>query len=188
MTTKIFHNLNYMTRYNLVLIGMGLGALFWVLEATAHVVVFRDVGIFQQIYSPEPHEVWMRLIVISPLPLEQLTDLVVKDFKEVPNLKRPQENLSAPLFLPEPPSYVYIEPIKNVRKLTLIWDLPPKFSHMKDSKPDSIICYVLGHEGKGSLLADLKEEKLAEAITCGSIQYGPNNSWMTCSSITQTFC
>ncbi len=122
----------------------------------------------------------MRLAVISSLPLDQLRDLVVATFKDIPHLNRPAGDWTTPLFLQEKSPYiVYIEPVKNVRKVTLFWDLPSKFAHMQDAKPDAIICYVLGHEGKGSLLAELKEEKLAESITCGSYQLGPSNLWMS---------
>jgi len=62
---KVFNNFKSLARYNLVLIGVGLSSLFWVLESAAHVIVFRDVSLVRQLYSPEPHEVWMRLIVIS---------------------------------------------------------------------------------------------------------------------------
>lgn len=144
------------------------------LESLSHVSQETLKDWYRHTYSAN----LMRLVVISPLSLEQLTGLVNDAFKDVPNLNRPQEDLSSPLFLPATPSYIYIEPVKNVRKVTLFWDLPPKFAHMLDAKPDAILCYVLGHEGKGSLLADLKEEKLAEAVSCGSYQLSPNNSWM----------
>ena len=49
----------------LILIGIGLGMLFWLFESVAHVVVFRDTGFLQQILSPELHEVWMRLTVVG---------------------------------------------------------------------------------------------------------------------------
>lgn len=122
----------------------------------------------------------MRLAVISPLPLDKLRDLVIASFKDVPNINRPQSDWTTPLFLKgEHPAFVYIQPVKDVRKVTLIWDLPSKFAHMQDAKPDSIICYVLGHEGKGSLIAYLKQQKLAETITCGSYPIGPSNLLMT---------
>lgn len=125
----------------------------------------------------------MRLAVISPLPLDELRDLVVADFKDVPNLNRPLSTLNRPLFNPQlnssGPSFVYIEPVKNVRKLSLVWDMPSKFAKMQDANPPAIICYVLGHEGKGSLLADLKSEKLAESLSCGSFPMGQNNLWLS---------
>ncbi len=49
----------------LLLIGVGLGLLFWILESAAHVWVFRDAGFVEQLYRPEIHEMWMRFIVVG---------------------------------------------------------------------------------------------------------------------------
>ena len=62
---KVGKYLISLNRYNLLLIGVGLSVLFWILESTVHIVVFRDTSLVKQLYSPEPHEVWMRLIVVS---------------------------------------------------------------------------------------------------------------------------
>jgi len=35
------------------------------LEAAVHVLVFHDVGFLEQVFSPEPHEVWMRLTIVA---------------------------------------------------------------------------------------------------------------------------
>ena len=56
--------LKRLNRYNLLLIGLGLSILFWFLESAVHVIIFRDVSLVRQLYSPEPHEAWMRLIVV----------------------------------------------------------------------------------------------------------------------------
>jgi PAS domain S-box-containing protein len=48
-----------------ILIGMGLGAVFWILESAVHVLVFHDVGFFEQVFSPESHEAWMRLTIVG---------------------------------------------------------------------------------------------------------------------------
>jgi len=119
----------------------------------------------------------MRLMVISPLPIERLKDLVVQDFKDVPSNDRQPSDLNQNIFSSKADGKImYIEPVKNIRTVSLIWDLPAKFSHMQDSKPETIICYVLGHEGKESLLAELQRERLAEKLSCGSFQLGPNNT------------
>ena len=44
--------------------GIALSAVFWMLEAAVHVLVFHDVGFLEQVFSPEPHEVWMRLTIV----------------------------------------------------------------------------------------------------------------------------
>ncbi len=119
----------------------------------------------------------MRLVVISPLPIEKLIKIVVADFKDVPTGNQTPLNLEMPIFSSDlDGKMVYIEPVKNIRTLTLAWDLPAKFSRMERSKPGLILCYVLGSEGKESLLAALKKEHLAEKFNCGSVKLGPNNT------------
>jgi insulysin len=118
----------------------------------------------------------MRLVIISPQPLDKLIDLVVQDFKDVPNRDSKATDSTLPIFLnATSPQMTYIEPIKNVRSLMLVWDLPQPFAHTIETKPEALICYVLGHEGKESLLAQLKRENLAESLSCGSALLGPNN-------------
>ncbi len=118
----------------------------------------------------------MRLIVYSPLPLDKLKELVIADFTEIPNSDRQALNIDIPLSNPasSTPQMIYIEPIQNTRKLVLAWDLPPQLAAMKDAQPWTIACYVLGHEGKESLLAELKREELAEKLQCGASRLSPN--------------
>jgi len=117
----------------------------------------------------------MRLIVYSKLPLETLKMLVVKNFSDIVNKKiEPMVIPSAPIRLQNSsPKMFYIEPIKNLRNLTLVWNLPKKFADALESQPDSIICHVFGDEGEGSLLAELKRLHLAESLGCGSLKIGP---------------
>jgi PAS domain S-box-containing protein len=56
---------NLLGRAGLIVIGILLSISFWILEAAAHVIVFRDSGFLEQIYRPEVHEAWMRFIVVS---------------------------------------------------------------------------------------------------------------------------
>jgi insulysin len=127
---------------------------------------------YQQHYSAN----LMRLVIVSPLPLEKLKEIVVKDFKGVPNHQSKPTDSILPVFSKDTSGQmIYIEPVKDIRSLTLIWDLPPAFAHMLESKPEALACYILGHEGKESLLAELKREGLAESLACGSSLIGPNN-------------
>lgn len=115
----------------------------------------------------------MHLMVVSNLPLEELTSLVVEDFGGIENSNKTRYVAKEPLMNPEySGKIVYVQPIKNVRTLTLFWELPPRFANMKDTRPDKLICHVLGHEGKESLLAELKREKLAENLGCNSYRIG----------------
>jgi len=112
----------------------------------------------------------MRLMVYSKLPLDELKTNVVKDFQAIINKNVPPHKSSAiPFNIDENRAkMVYIEPIKNLRSLTIIWSLPPKFANVLDRQPESYACYVLGDESEGSLLAELKKEQLAESLGCAS--------------------
>jgi len=119
----------------------------------------------------------MKLVVYSSLSLENLTELVVKEFSPIRNKGRASTVIEIPAFLPsKPKKYVFIEPIKDSRTLSLVWELPRRFSHMKQSQPGSVVAYILGHEGEKSLLAQLKRENLAEALACGQTKLGDDFS------------
>lgn len=49
----------------LVFIGIGLGVVFWILESALHVLVFEQVDFVEQLYGPQPHEIWMRLTIVG---------------------------------------------------------------------------------------------------------------------------
>jgi len=55
----------YLSRAGFILIGIGLGVVFWVLESAVHVLVFHDMGFVEQMCCPEPHEAWMRLTIVA---------------------------------------------------------------------------------------------------------------------------
>lgn len=115
----------------------------------------------------------MRLMVISPLPLDTIRKIVVEQFSPIQDKKRSALAVTAPAFPPEEnPSFTYIEPVKDTRTLTIVWELPPKFAHMKLTQPESITSLILGDEGEKSLLAQLKRENLAESLGCGGSKLG----------------
>ncbi len=48
---------------NLLLAGLGLGMAYWLLESALHVYIFREGGMARQLLAPDPHELWMRMMV-----------------------------------------------------------------------------------------------------------------------------
>ncbi len=50
---------------NLLWIGIGLAAVFWIAESAIHVFIFHEGELIQQIFNLQPHETWMRLIVVA---------------------------------------------------------------------------------------------------------------------------
>lgn len=52
-------------RHNIMIAaGIVLGALFWIFESAAHVLIFGRDNLIQEIFRPQSHELWMRLIVV----------------------------------------------------------------------------------------------------------------------------
>jgi insulysin len=117
----------------------------------------------------------MRLIVNSTLPLDELVKIVVEDFKEIPNHHLSEQQIDEEMILNDVKGHmIYIEPITHMRRLSLVWNLPGKFSAMRATKPELIACYILNNQGKGSLLNELKRERLAEDIHCSGNRMGSN--------------
>lgn len=113
----------------------------------------------------------MRLFVYSALPMEDLKDLVVKDFSAIPNKNISKASFKVPLMREDlKRQMLYIEPNQQIRNLGLLFELPEHFSKMPETRPDDILCYILGHQGNESLLAQLKRENLATALSCASTQ------------------
>ena len=52
---------------NAIVIYMGIvfAGLFWFLEAAMHSFVFDHGTLFEQLFQPELHELWMRSLVVS---------------------------------------------------------------------------------------------------------------------------
>lgn len=123
----------------------------------------------------------MHLIVYSSLPVETLKKIVIREFKGIQNTNRSSLKISTPLIADsQKGKLVFINPIKNIRTLRILWELPSRFAHMLDTKPASLACYVLGYEGPGSLLSLLKQDNLAEEINCTSDDYlGPDHLLMS---------
>jgi len=62
---QAFTNLITRVYGRLILIGIGLGAAFWVIESIMHVYVFHRLDFLHSVFSPGFHEIWMRLIIVS---------------------------------------------------------------------------------------------------------------------------
>jgi insulysin len=121
----------------------------------------------------------MHLYFLSNLSIDEMISLVVKDFGEIVNSNKSVFETEEKIQNPEMEGkLVYIDPIKDVRTLTIFWELPPEFNEMRETRPDKLICHILGHEGKESLLALLKKEQLGEELACSSINIGGKNLLM----------
>ncbi len=54
-------------KYKIILIAIGFAALYWIIDSTVHAFILREGTLIQQIFSPQFHEIWMRLVSVGTL-------------------------------------------------------------------------------------------------------------------------
>ena len=120
----------------------------------------------------------MRLVVIGQEPIEALESMVRTFFKNVPNAERPRVNYdAAPVREPDQLALMYeVMPRQKIQVLTMLWLLPSLLEHHR-TKPLEYVSHLLGHEGPGSLLSELKHRGWGNEITSGVADKGLDFTW-----------
>ena len=54
-------------RNGLLIAGFLISLTFWLLEASNHVLFFSDSDVFEAVFAPTWHELWMRLVVVTAI-------------------------------------------------------------------------------------------------------------------------
>ena len=109
----------------------------------------------------------MALVVIGQEPVSELKDLVVELFSPVENSGAEIPNTDEPLFLEGTlPTVVFFNSIINDPSLTLIFPVMHLQPYWKQ-KPANYVSYIIGHEGEGSLLSELKNRGWANELYAG---------------------
>ena len=133
----------------------------------------------------------MRLVVLGAYSLDDLQDMVVQCYSDVPAFPRntinhqtksaqqEQQQFSWDSIVPSPlhqarfpfaPSsfkLYRIIPVKDRHNLSITWQLPPQHSTWK-TKPCDYIAHLLGHEAQGSLLSSLKKQSWVTTCVAGA--------------------
>ncbi|MBI2601661.1 MAG: insulinase family protein [Deltaproteobacteria bacterium] len=110
----------------------------------------------------------MKLAVLAPLSLDELETMVKERFSEVPNHKLTRPHFDSDVFEDkELPRIVNITPVKELRKLELVFATPNPNEYW-ESKPVQALSHLVGYEAEGSLLSLLKKEGLAHKLGAGS--------------------
>ncbi|XP_064174162.1 insulin-degrading enzyme isoform X1 [Anguilla rostrata] len=109
----------------------------------------------------------MGLCVLGRESLDELTDMVVKLFAEVEN-----KNVPLPEF-PEHPfqeehlrQFYKVVPIKDIRNLYVTFPIPDLQKYYK-CNPGHYLGHLIGHEGPGSLLSELKAKGWVNTLVGG---------------------
>ena len=109
----------------------------------------------------------MTLAITGKASLDQLEQWARKYFAAVPNRHLEPSPLPGDYLPPKPAlRLAQMEPLKDLRQISLEFPLPPTLQYYA-SKPGALLGFIIGHEGTGSLLSQLKAEGLATGLSAG---------------------
>ncbi|MGB2173068.1 MAG: insulinase family protein [Porticoccaceae bacterium] len=109
----------------------------------------------------------MTLVVLGNHSIDELQVMVEKQFSPISNKNTVIQPYRVPLVQPDRlPLKANIKPLKELRELSLLFELPLQDSHWK-VKPAMYLGEMIGYEGQGSLLKALKEKGWAESLSAG---------------------
>jgi len=107
----------------------------------------------------------MHLVVVSPLPLRELSQMVVKFFSEVPATEKQEYSYDFPFTSEKQRGhFIYLNPSYKKRSLQLIWEVPKEFAQEYNMRPMHLVQLALDHEGDLSLGKILQQDKLASEV------------------------
>ncbi|MBI3236393.1 MAG: insulinase family protein, partial [Chlamydiales bacterium] len=110
----------------------------------------------------------MHLVMISPLPIDQMRELAVQDFSKVAAIQVDNAPITTLMTSSNQRGHViYIKPVKDIKQLSLVWEIPAQCAMDIERKAAELTAYVLEQEGENSLTKALKEEHLAEQVQVG---------------------
>ncbi|CAH8608782.1 unnamed protein product [Schistosoma haematobium] len=110
----------------------------------------------------------MTLAVQSKHHLDDLEVLVRKIFSDIPRIGLPVTNFKCvePFDINSFAKLYKVCPLSVKEKIRIVWILPPQINHY-ESSPMEVLSSLIGHEGRGSVLALLKKENLAVSLSAG---------------------
>ena len=121
------------------------------------------IAFYERTYSSH----LMKLVVVGREPLDVLEDWVRMRFDLVPRREFELPSIAVPLYREGLlPARLDIEPIREMRSISLSFAIPPLRPHYR-AHPLVLISHLLGHEGRGSLLSALKARGWAEGLSAG---------------------
>ncbi|XP_043259344.1 nardilysin-like isoform X2 [Colletes gigas] len=124
----------------------------------------------------------MKLAIQAKFPLDVLENYVTECFSNVPNNNLPPDDFSmfkgANSF--DTPRFrrIYkIKPVKDICRVQLTWSMP-SMHHLYKSKSHQYVSWIIGHEGKGSLISYLRDKMWCLDIKSGNSESGFEHSSM----------
>ena len=137
-----------------------------------HTLADRDGQSIQQelldLFNQHYHANNMTLAIEGPQSIETLCQLVEDNFSAIKTSTATSTFKDVPLYLEKNQAIkVNVQPVKSEHQLIISFAMESIDQYYLD-KPESLLAYLLGHEGKGSILSYLKQQQWAMALTAGS--------------------
>lgn len=173
------------------------------LTSTASRDVRDDMMAFYQRYYSASR---MSLVLVGDYSLDELQVMVEQRFAKINNNATEVAPITQPLFLSTDtvaadtgsadinnidnvghalPLFLAVQAEKPLRQLRFMFPVPDAAKHYR-SKPLGFIGNILGHEGQGSLLSQLKRAGWAEGLSAGiGFQYNGGTSFQLVVSLTE---
>uniref|UniRef100_A0A6I8P7N4 Nardilysin convertase n=1 Tax=Ornithorhynchus anatinus TaxID=9258 RepID=A0A6I8P7N4_ORNAN len=173
--------------------GHPMGKFFWGnAETLKHEPRAKNIDTYTRLREFWQHYYsahYMTLVVQSKETLDTLEEWVTEIFSQIPNNGLPQPtfgHLTEPFDTPAFNKLYRVVPIRKVHALTVTWALPPQQQHYR-VKPLHYISWLVGHEGRGSILSFLRKKCWALALFGGNGETGfEQNSTYSVFSISVT--
>lgn len=123
----------------------------------------------------------MHLILLSNLPLDQMIAQAVDHFSAIEKREIKHVDFSGEPLLSEEQKghFIYIKPVKDLKNLSLTWELPTQFSQTREKWTAELISYALEQVSEQSLVQELKREGLAESLSASTDRFSKENMLFT---------
>jgi insulysin len=116
----------------------------------------------------------MSLVLLSEKGLDELESMARRYFLPIKNnYLEPLTYDPHYLDIAEALRVIRCDPIKDLRELMLTFAIPD-FTRHYNVKPEQLVSFCIGHEGKGSLLSYLKDKGLATGLSAGASYNTPD--------------
>lgn len=107
----------------------------------------------------------MNLVVLSNHSLDELVTLVAQEYSDIVDTGRPRPTFPAPpITAREGRTEISYRTVKDTPLVRIEYGLPD-LTHLSSTKPGQFMSHFVGHEGPGSILAELKRRGWANALS-----------------------
>ncbi|WP_148253221.1 insulinase family protein [Aidingimonas lacisalsi] len=121
----------------------------------------------------------MQLAIVAPQPLDELETMTRTRFAGIADNDRERVEIKEPLAVDdELPIAANMHSLRDSRSVRFAFPIPDPQRDYR-TKPAAYLANLLGHEGEGSLLAELRDAGLADGLSAGTGRSDGNHALFT---------